>query len=332
MRTAYDEMASGQGTIRQHWREFMATIWSMPAAQLAERQARARAHFGEADAFLEIYGKERARPQWSFDILPLILPESEWRGLAAGLVQRARLLDLILADLYGPQRLLHEKLVPPYLVHANPEFLRPVRGLAQAGGAPHLHFYAADLVRMPDGRWRVFNDRTQAAAGVGYAVLNRRVLARTFPEAFRTAPVQRLAPFLKLWQASLQRIGAAVHEDPRAVLLTPGPYNDAYFEHVYLARELGITMAQGSDLSVRDGFVYLKTLEGLLRVDVIYRRLDGVFCDPLELHEESALGVAGLLQAVRAGNVAILNLPGSALIETPAFAPFLPALARKLLG
>ncbi|MGH7005514.1 MAG: circularly permuted type 2 ATP-grasp protein, partial [Alphaproteobacteria bacterium] len=285
-----------------------------------------------ADAFLDIYGKDGARPTWSFDLLPLILPEPEWRTLAAGLVQRAQLLDLVLADLYGAQRLVHDRLVPPYLVFGNPEFLRPARGIKPSGGAPHLHFYAADLVRMPDGRWRVFNDRTQAAAGVGYAVRNRRVLARTFPEAFRTAPVRRLAPFLELWQASLERIGATLREDPRAVLLTPGPYNNAYFEHVYLARELGITLAQGSDLTVRDNVVFLKTLEGLVRVDVIYRRLDGVYSDPLELDEESALGVAGLLQAARAGNVAILNAPGSALIETPAFAPFLPALARRLLG
>ena len=140
MRTAYDEMASGQGTIRQHWREFMATIWGMPPAQLAERQARARAHFAEADAFLDIYGKDGARPLWSFDLLPLILPDSEWQTLAAGLVQRARLLDQVLADLYGPQRLVHDRLVPPHLVYANPEFLRPARGLTAAGGAPHLHF------------------------------------------------------------------------------------------------------------------------------------------------------------------------------------------------
>ena len=331
MGEAYDEMASGQGTIRPHWRDLMATIWSVPAAQLAERQARARSLFAEADEFLAIYGGAAARPAWTFDLLPLILPESEWRVLAAGLTQRARLLDLILADLYGPQRLVAEKLLPPYLVYANPEFLRPARGIKPVTGAPHLHFYAADLVRMPDGRWRLFNDRTQAAAGVGYALRHRRVLARTFPEAFRAVPVRPLAPFVELWQGSLQRIGAALREDPRAVLLTPGPYNDAYFEHVYLARELGITLVQGSDLTVRDGVVYLKTLDGLVRVDVIYRRLDGAYCDPLELDEESALGVAGLLQAARAGNVAILNVPGSALIETPAFAPFLPALARRLL-
>ncbi|MCW5771728.1 MAG: circularly permuted type 2 ATP-grasp protein [Rhodospirillaceae bacterium] len=332
MIAAYDEMASGQGTIRPHWRDLMGMVWGMTPDQLAERQARARAHFAETEAFMDIYGREDRRPQWSFDLLPLILPEPEWRVIAAGLVQRARLLDLVLADLYGPQRLLAEKRVPPYLVFANPEFLRPACGVVPAQGAPFLHFYAADLVRMPDGLWRVFNDRTQAAAGVGYALRNRRVLARTFPEAFRTAPIRRLSAFLDLWQGSLGRIGATLHDDPRAVLLTPGPYNDAYFEHVYLAGELGLTLAQGSDLTVRDGGVYLKTLEGLLRVDVIYRRLDGAYCDPLELNEESALGVAGLLQAARAGAVVILNLPGSAAIETPAFAPFLPGLARHLLG
>ena len=329
---AYDEMVSGQGKVRPHWRDLMATIWSLPAAQIAERQARARAHFAEADEFLAIYRGDAERPAWGFDLVPLILPEAEWRGLAAGLAQRARLLDLVLADLYGPQRLVAEKLVPPYLVYANPEYLRPLRNVKPVGGAPHLYFYAADLVRMPDGAWRVFADRTQAAAGVGYALRHRRVLARTFPEAFRAMPVMRLHPFMEQWRASLTRLGAGLRDDPRAVVLTPGPYNDAYFEHVYLARELGIGLVQGSDLTVRDDVVYLKTLDGLMRVDVIYRRLDGAYCDPLELDEESALGGAGLVQSARRGNVAILNLPGSALIETPAFAPFLPELSRRLLG
>src|SRR5262249_45462102 len=252
MPAAYDEMATGQGRIRPHWRDLVGTIWSMPPAQIAERQARARAPFAQADEVLPLYRGGAPRPAWTFDLLPLILPEAEWHGLAAGLAQRARLLDLVLADLYGPQHLIAEKLVPAYLVYANPEFLRPLRNLKPVAGAPHLHFYAADLVRMPDGAWRVFNDRTQAAAGVGYALRHRRVLARTFPEAFRAMPVRRLHPFIEQWRASLQRVGASLRDDPRIVLLTPGPYNDAYFEHVYLARELGITLVQGSDLTVRD--------------------------------------------------------------------------------
>ncbi|MCC6470138.1 MAG: circularly permuted type 2 ATP-grasp protein [Alphaproteobacteria bacterium] len=332
MSTAYDEMATGQGALRPHWRNIMATVWGMPPAQLAEKQARAGAHLAHADEFVAIYGREPKRAPWSIDLLPLILPEDEWRVIAEGLAQRARLLDLVLADLYGEQRLIADRLVPPYLVYANPAFLRPMRHVGQAGGAGHLQVYAADLVRMPDGGWRVFADRTQAPSGVGYALRNRRLLARTFPEAFRVYPMRRLQPFLDVWQASLQRLGMHHGDDSRAVLLTPGPYNDAYFEHVYLARELSITLAQGSDLTVRDNVVYLKTLEGLLRVDVIYRRVDGEYCDPLELREDSALGVAGLVDAARAGKVAILNLPGSALVETPAIAPFLPSLARRLLG
>jgi len=330
MSTGYDEMASGRGVLRPHWRDFMAAVWGLPPGQLAEKQARASAQIAHADEFVAIYGHDPKRAPWSIDLLPLILPENEWQSLSAGLAQRARLLDRILADLYGEQRLVAEHRLPPYLVYANPAFLRSMRYVKPSRGVPHLYYYAADLVRMPDGQWRVFADRTQAPSGVGYAIRNRRVLARTFPEAFRVLPVRRLQPFLESWQASLQRIGEG--DEPRGVLLTPGPYNDAYFEHVYLARELSITLAHGSDLTIRDNIVYLKTLDGLLRVDVIYRRLDGEYCDPLELRADSALGVAGLVDAIRAGNVTVVNLPGSALVETPAFAPFLPTLARELLG
>ncbi len=332
MNTAYDELASGQGAFRPHWRDLMATLGSLPPELVAERAARARAHFAEADEFLAIYGRQPEHPTWSFDLLPMILPEADWNGLAAGLVQRARLLDRVLEDIYGPQSMIHEGALPPYLVYANPEFLRPMRRPRSGGDIGRLHFYAADVIRVADGSWRIFADRTQAPAGIGYALRNRRVLARTFPEAFRAVPVRRLRPFVELWQSSLLDLGSRRREDPRAVLLTPGPYNPAYFEHVYLARELGLTLARGADLTVRDAAVYLKTLDGLMPVDILYRRVDGAWCDPLELREDSTLGLAGLVEAERSGNVVIVNLPGSAAIETPAFAPFLPALSRRLLG
>ncbi len=326
---AYDEMVSGKRALRPHWRDIMSLVWGMPPEMLREKQARAAGHLAAADnLFTE--GAEPL-PHWGMDLLPLIIPDAEWQGLAAGLTQRARLLNLILEDVYGPQTLIRDKLLPPFLVFNNPAFLRPVR-FVTSPLAPPLHFYAADLVRMPDGRWRVLADRTQAPGALGYALRHRSVAARSFPEAFRNAAIHRLHPSVDQWQASLQAIGAKLDDNPRIVLLTPGPHNASYPEHVLLAQELGVTLAQGSDLTVREGLVYLRTLDGLARVHVIYRRVDGEYCDPLELRADSALGVAGLVAAVRAGNVALLNLPGSAMAETPGLAPFLPAIARKLLG
>ncbi len=326
---AYDEMVSGKKSIRPHWREIMALVWGMPPEMMREKQNRAANHLAAADQFLP-EGGDANQPEWAMDLLPLILPEAEWRVVSAGIAQRAKLLNLILADIYGLQVLIREKLLPPYLVFNNPAFLRPLRYVT-SNHAPPLHFYAADLVRMPEGSWRVLADRTQAPGGIGYALRHRSVAARSFPEAFRNTSLHRLQPTIDLWQTSLQAIGSSFDDNPGIVLLTPGPHNSAYPEHVLLAHELGITLAQGSDLTVREGMVYLKTLDGLARVHVVYRRVDGEYCDPLELRPDSALGVAGLIAAARAGNVALLNLPGSAVVETPAFAPFMPAIARRLL-
>lgn len=336
MTTAYDEMVSGQGALRPHWREIMASVWAMPPEMLREKQARATAHLAGVDNLIADFSggasHEGVQPDWSIDLLPLILPASEWQSIAEGLAQRAAMLNLVLSDIYGSQSLIQEGLLPPYLVFNNPSFLRPLRHVPQPGNAPMLHFYAADMVRMPDGTWRILADRTQASAGVGYALRHRSVVARTFPEAFRNAQARRLQPTLELWQSSLQAIGSAISDNPRIVLLTPGPHNHAFLEHVLLAHELGIGLVQGADLTVRNGIVYLKTLDGLVRVDVIYRRVDGDYCDPLELRGDSTLGVAGLIGAMRAGTVAVLNMPGSAVVETPAFAPFLPGLTQHLLG
>jgi uncharacterized circularly permuted ATP-grasp superfamily protein/uncharacterized alpha-E superfamily protein len=326
----YDEMVTGAGTIRPHWRGLVESVFSLTSEQLAEKLARASLQMSD-DEIVALPEAHPSSPTPALDLLPLILPESEWQTIADGLVQRARLLDTILADLYGPQRFIEERLLPPYLVLGNPEFLRPLRGIGPVGGVPRLFFYAADLVRLSNGEWRVFADRTQAPAGAGYALHKRSVLARTFPEVFRSVPVRSLEPFIELWRSSLRLIGGKL-DGPQVALLTPGPYNDAYFEHVFLARALGITLVQGSDLTVRGNSVYLKTLDGLKKVDVIYRRVDGEYCDSLELREDSTLGVAGLVEAARHQNVAILNMPGTALVESPSFTPFLPNLAQHLLG
>jgi uncharacterized circularly permuted ATP-grasp superfamily protein/uncharacterized alpha-E superfamily protein len=329
---SFDEMVTGAGTLRPHWRGLMQTVWGIAPQQLLEKQARATAQIAGADELVDFRPAAAGATARRLDLLPFVLPEAEWRDIAAGLAQRARLLNAILADLYGPQRLIEDRLVPPRLVFGNPAFLRPLRHVAPVGGTPQLYFYAADLIRLPGGEWRVFSDRTQAAAGVGYALHNRTTLARVFPEAFRAAPARRLQPYLELWRQAIRQVGMSLSGEPRIALLTPGPYNEAYFEHMRLAQELGITLVQSADLTIRGDHVYLKTLQGLLRIDVIYRRIDGDYCDPLELREESELGVPGLVGALRAGNVAVLNMPGTALAGTPGLAAFLPELCRRLLG
>ena len=331
MTSSYDEMVTGTGSLRSHWRALLETVSALSPEQWAERRARIAAQMAEDDELVALPDNAAALGR-IVDPLPLILPEREWQTIAAGIVQRARLLDAILADAYGPQRLIEDRHLPPYLVLGNPAFLRPLRGVRPIGEAPRLHFYAADLVRLPTGEWRIYADRTQAAAGAGYALHIRNLLIRNVPEFFRAVRAQRLQGFVELWQDSLSAIAGELADAPHIVLLTPGPYNDNYFEHVLLARALGITLVQSADLTVRDNFVFLKTLDGLVKVDLIYRRVDGDYCDSLELREESALGVAGLVETARAGHVAILNMPGTALVETSALAPFLPELARHLHG
>ncbi len=241
------------------------------------------------------------------------------------------LFNSILADLYGPQRLLREKMIPAELVFPNPAFLRACWGIEPPGGV-FLHMYAADLARSPDGQWWVLADRTQSPSGAGYALENRLVTTRVLPDVFRASHIRRLATFFQTYRDALQRLVPANRENPRIVLLTPGPYNETYFEHAFLARYLGYTLVEGGDLTVRDNRVYLKTLGGLLPVDVIVRRQDDQFCDPLELRGDSMLGVPALVQAVRSGNVAIANALGSGLAESPAYAAFLPGLSRLLLN
>ncbi len=330
--SSFDEMVTGEGSVRPHWRTLSQTVWGISPQRLAEKQMRAATQIAAADELIALHEPGVVAATRALDLLPLILPEPEWQNLRCGLVQRARLLNAILADLYGPQDLLEEGLIPPRLVFENPAFLRPLCQVEPVGGAPQLYVYAADLIRLPNGEWRVFSDRTQAEAGVGYALHNRNMLARVFPEAFRAIEVRRLEPFIELWQQSIRGVGAALSPQPRIALLTPGPYNDAYFEHVLLARELGITLVQSADLTIRGDRVFLKTVQGLVAIDVIYRRVDGDYCDSLELREESELGVPGLIGVARRGQVAILNMPGTALVGTPALAAFLPQLCRRLLG
>jgi uncharacterized circularly permuted ATP-grasp superfamily protein/uncharacterized alpha-E superfamily protein len=267
---------------------------------------------------------------WSLDLFPLIIPPESWQRIEAGVLQRVRLLESILDDVYGAQDLLARNLLPPALVQGHAGYLRAMHG-AQLAGGRRLHIAAFDVARDPSGDWWVVAQRTQAPSGLGYLLENRLILSRLFPAAFRDLKVQRLAATYRALLESLTTLCPAGGEEPRIVLLTPGPYNETYFEHAYLARYLGLTLVEGSDLTVRDAHLYLKTLKGLEPVHGVLKRLDDEFLDPLELRADSHLGVPGLLQAVRAGNVLVANAPGSGFLESTALLGFLPALSRHLL-
>lgn len=328
----YDEMIDDGRRPRPHWQAFLSLLSSMPPETM-DRCAQFVHDTIQSDGVsYNVYAdpKGASRP-WELDLLPLILPAEEWREIAAAVAQRARLLDAVLADLYGPQKLLAEGLLPPALVFGQRSYLWPANGIVQPGGVS-MHVYAADLARSPDGRWWVLADRTGGPSGAGYALQNRMTISRALPDAFRELHVEQLAPFFTALQDTLYRNAPTRGEPPLAVLLTPGPYNETYFEHSFLARYLGFPLVEGQDLIVRGDSVYLKTLRGLRRVHAILRRLDGDYCDPVELRADSALGIPGLLHAVRSGNVLVANALGSAVLETSAFTGFYPAVSERLFG
>ena len=276
-------------------------------------------------------GSEPEQRPWQLDSWPLLISADEWNSLSRGVAQRAQLLNLILADIYGPRRLLESGDLPPEIVLANPAFLRAATHVVPPQNN-YLTLYAVDVARSPNGRWWVVGDRSDTPVGMGYALENRIVLSRVYPDLIRDLLVTRLAKFFAGLRDRLLALAAARGDEPRIVILTPGPFHPTHFEQVYLARYLGFSLVEGEDLTVRDRGVFLKTLSGLLPVDVILRCVRSDFCDPLELRDDSLLGVAGLLQAARAGKVVLANAIGAGVVETPALLPFLPGLCRRLLG
>ena len=326
----FDELRGPDGAIRPHWRAFAKTLTGLSPEEFARRRANAGAMVRDNGVTYNVYDETagQTRP-WQLDIVPFILSASDWRAIETAVVQRAKLADALLADIYGEQRLIRDGHLPPHLVYGHPQFLRPLTGIKPPGGV-HVHLYSADLVRAADGSWRVTASRADAPSGLGYALENRLVVSQTFPDSFGDMRVARLASFFNTYRENVYALAASRRD--RAVLLTPGPYNESYFEHVYLAHYLGLTLVEGDDLAVRDGQVYLKTLTGLERVGAIFRRVDSDFCDPLEFRGDSALGVPGLVEAARAGNVVIANALGAGVIESPALDAYLPALCQAVLG
>lgn len=315
------------------WRAFFTHLGSDGVADLDRRADALQRRMRENGLFYQLHEQragDGATGPWSLDLLPLIVTSQDWAAIERGVLQRVRLLNAMMADLYGPQTILQRGLLPPALVTGHPGYLRAMRG-ARVPGDTWLHVVAFDLARGPDGQWRVIAHHTQGAAGLGYLLENRLIVSRLLPRTFRGLRVQRLAASYRALLQSMQALSPA-GKNSRIVLLTPGPHSATYFEHAYLARYLGLTLVEGGDLTARDNRVFLKTLRGLEPVHGILRRVDDAWLDPLELRPDSMLGVPGLLQAVRAGNVLLANAPGSSFLESPGMLGFLPRLAESLLG
>lgn len=312
------------------WRDFWRHTRPDPAALDARLQG-LRRQIREDDVSYNVYaGDGDVQRPWAVDLFPLLIGAADWAHIRQGVLQQVRVLEHILTDVYGPQHLLREGLLPPALVQGHPDYLPCMHGVTPVGGR-RLHIAAFDLARGPEGGWWIVSQRLQAPSGLGYLLENRHAVSHQFPQAFDGMHVRRLAGAYRSLMASLRQASPA-GEDAHIALLTPGPYNETYFEHAYLARYLGISLVEGSDLTVRDRRLYLKTLQGLERVDVLIKRMDDQFLDPLELRPDSQLGVPGLLEALRAGHVLMANAPGAGFLESGALLGFLPALARRLIG
>jgi uncharacterized circularly permuted ATP-grasp superfamily protein/uncharacterized alpha-E superfamily protein len=325
-----DEAVGGDGEIRTHWKYLLESLHSLGNDVIDERQKKVRRILREDGATYKVYDEPNASQTWQLNPVPLLIGSEEWSLAETALVERAELFNALLLDIYGERKLIQQGIIPPELLFSHAGYLRPCHKVKMQGDH-QLILHGVDLVRGADGKMKVMADRTQAPSGAGYALENRTVMNRVFPSLFRDSHVHRLSLFFSRLRQKLHELnpngGIA-----RVVVLTPGAYNETYFEHAYLANYLGFQLVQGSDLTVRNGYVWMKSLDGLKRVDVILRRVDDVYCDPVELKGNSQLGVPGLLEAVRMGNVAVANPLGSSVLENPALLRYLPDIARALMG
>lgn len=344
----YNELLDSQGQPRPHWQALVSQLESEEPAVMRKRMEAVQRQIRDNGVTYNVYADTHGvqRP-WDLDVLPLIIPSEEWQEIAAAVAQRATLLNRVLLDIYGEQQLFASGQLPPALIYGHNGFLPSCVGIPHYDNIA-LHNYAVDIARSPNGQWWVVSDRTQSPTGAGYALENRTIISSVFPEMFRDLNIERLSGFFASMRDSLAHWGHRVAqnqaqtvpgiaplsqgEPPLVVILTPGPYNETYHEQSFLAGYLGYPLVQGSDLTVRNGVVWLKTIAGLKPVHAILRRIDDDYCDPLELNAESLLGVAGLTQAARLGNVLIANALGANLLQSGALLGFLPNLCQSLLG
>jgi uncharacterized circularly permuted ATP-grasp superfamily protein/uncharacterized alpha-E superfamily protein len=323
-----DVLRGDYGRGARWWHKLFEGIATLTEGRLGYLQDRISRQVGELGMAYRLPGESEER-RWPLSAIPLLLGEDEWQGIATGIVQRAELLEHVIADAYGEQKLVTGGAIPAALIAGSRHFWRQMIGMPVPGGH-RLHIYAADLGRGPDGEWRVLADHTRAPAGAGYALENRLAATRVMGALETRLNVHRLAPFFSAFREGLS--AACRRDEPRIALLTPGRYNPSYAEQAHLARYLGLLFVEGDDLAVREDKLYVRTIEGLKRVDGLWRRLDGRYLDPLAFDATSQIGVPGLMDAVAAGEVMITNAPGVGIVESPAMAAFLPALSRRLFG
>lgn len=329
---AYDEMLDAEGRPRPHYQELYHRLLEMPPETLYQRQQAANTAFLNQGITFTVYGEEEGTERiWPYDLLPRIITGAEWKTIERGLTQRITALNLFLKDVYFEQRILADGVVPRWLVYSCKHFRREMRGIY----VPHDIYVAVDgtdLVRLPDGRFAVLEDNLRVPSGVSYMLANRQVMKRTFSSLFGSYDVRPIDHYGQALLSTLLSLAPAGRSEPVIVLLTPGVYNSAYFEHAFLARQMGIELVEGRDLLVHDNIVYMRTTGGLRRVDVIYRRIDDDYLDPLAFRPDSTLGVPGLLNAYRAGSVALANSIGTGVADDKAVYAYVPAIIRYYLG
>jgi len=327
----YDEAYNDLRLARPQWEYIVKSISALGTAGLQERFQKAQRILRDDGATYNLSAEPLDTKVWALDPIPMVIGSEEWNDIEAGLIERSELFDLILKDIYGPRELIRQGIIPAEIIYGHPGFLRQCHDISLPG-SHQLILHATDMVRDKNGNMCIIGDRTQAPSGAGYALENRTVLSRILPSLFRDSQVHRLSLFFQSLRLTLSHLASDRTDSPRIVILTPGAFSESYFEHTFLSNYLGFPLVQGSDLTVRNGHVWMKSLNGLSQVDVILRRVDDYYCDQVELKADSFLGVPGLLESARAGNVVIANPIGSGILETPALLKFLPAISRFFIG
>ncbi|MFT4032905.1 MAG: circularly permuted type 2 ATP-grasp protein, partial [Siphonobacter sp.] len=329
---SYDEVLDSYGKIKPHWWKLFSTLEKIGLPELQNRNQEIKNKIRENGVTYNVYGSTDGLSQpWQLDTIPFLIEQKEWEHISKGLQQRATLLDLMVRDIYGERKLIKDNILPAELVYGNMGFLRSCQDV-KLPSQNQLIMYAADMARGPNGQMWVLDNRTQSPSGSGYALENRYIFSKVLPDMAKGMYVSRLSPFFVQIQQNISKFSRESAANLNVVYLTPGPNNETYFEHAYLASYLGYTLVQGDDLLVKDGYVWIKSIDGLQRVDVIIRRVDDEWCDPLELRDDSQLGVPGLLQAMRLGNVMVVNPPGSSVLENSAFMAFMASASQYFLG